>query len=65
VVGRRPRGGHILGELTEITLTPAEHQRVKDLVNGDHLDEVRGHERRYLVAGAGGETDATSRRRHV
>lgn len=60
--GEIPAEETILGELTEFSLTPSEHQRVKDLVNGDQLDRIKGHDRRYLVAGAGGDTDAASRR---
>lgn len=55
----------ILAGLTDVQLTPSEHQRVKDLVNGDRLDSIKGHERRYLVAGAGGDSDAASRRQLV
>lgn len=48
-----------------IVLTPREHQRIKDLVNGEHLERVKGHERRYLVAGSGEGTDAGARRKRV
>lgn len=60
-----PSEDEILEGLTEIQLSPTEHQRVKDLVNGDQLDRIKGHERRYLVAGAGGDTGAASRRQLV
>lgn len=60
-----PDQDEILEGLTEIQLTPTEHQRIKDLVNGDQLDRIKGHERRYLVAGAGGDTGAASRRQLV
>jgi hypothetical protein len=60
-----PSEAEILEGLTEIQLTPTEHQRVKDLVNGDLIDDIKGHERRYLVAGAGGDTGAASRRQLV
>lgn len=60
-----PGEDEILEGLTEIQLTPTEHQRIKDLVNGDQLDRLKGHERRYLVAGAGGDTGAASRRQLV
>ena len=52
----------LLDELTDIRLTPSEHQRVKDLVNGDQLNRIEDYERRYLVVGAGGETGAATRR---
>jgi hypothetical protein len=60
-----PDEDELIGGLTGIQLTPTEHQRVKDLVNGDHLDRIKGYDRRYLVAGAGGETGAASRRQLV
>ena len=60
-----PDEEEILENLTGIRLTPSEHQRGKDLVNGDLLDRARGRERRYLVVGAGGETEAAKRRRFV
>lgn len=60
-----PDEAEILGGLTEIQVTPSEHQRVKDLVNGDLIDDIKGHERRYLVAGAGGDSGAASRRQLV
>jgi hypothetical protein len=60
-----PDEDEILEGLTEIQLTPSEHQRVKDIVNGELLDDLKSHERRYLVAGAGGDTGAASRRQLV
>lgn len=60
-----PDEHEILEGLTEIQLTPTEHQRIKDLVNGDQLDRLKGYERRYLVAGAGGDTGAAARRQLV
>lgn len=60
-----PAEGEILGAVEEINLTPAEHQRVKDLVNGEKLRRIKGYDRRYLVAGAGGETGAATRRELV
>ncbi|MFC6717533.1 hypothetical protein ACFQGT_04390 [Natrialbaceae archaeon GCM10025810] len=55
----------VLDELEGITLTPTEHQRVKDVVNGELLERVKGYDRRYLVAGAGGVTGAATRRQLV
>jgi hypothetical protein len=60
-----PDEHEILEGLTEIQLTPSEHQRVKDILNGDLLDDLKSHELRYLVAGAGGDTGAASRRQLV
>jgi hypothetical protein len=60
-----PDEDEILEGLTEIQLTPTEHQRIKDLVHGGQLNRIKGHERRYLVAGAGGDTGAASRRQLV
>jgi len=60
-----PGEAELVGELTDVSLTPVEHQRVKDLVHGEQLQRIRGHDRRYLVAGAGGQTGAATRRRMV
>jgi len=60
-----PTEEELLDEIEGVRLTPSEHQRVKDLVHGEQLDRIRGHDRRYLVAGAGGETGAATRRQLV
>lgn len=60
-----PDADEIVGDVEGISLTPSEHQRVKDLVNGKQMGRIEGHERRYLVAGAGGETGAATRRQTV
>lgn len=57
-----PSEAELMDELRSIQLTPSEHQRIKDLVNGSQLERVRNHERRYLIAGAGDETGAATRR---
>ncbi|MDZ7730243.1 MAG: hypothetical protein U5K37_03830 [Natrialbaceae archaeon] len=36
-----------------ISLSPTEHERLMTLVHGAHLKHLCGHERRYLIAGAG------------
>lgn len=59
-----PDTDDILGGLEEITLTPAEHQQLKNMVNED-LRELKGYERRYLNVGAGGDSDAAERRELV
>jgi len=60
-----PDEEEVLDEIEGIRLTPAEHQRVKDLVRGERLERVKGHDRRYLVVGTGGETGAETRRQLV
>lgn len=60
-----PSADELMEGYEGIELTPSEHQAVKDLLNGDELDRLKGHERRYLVTGAGGETGAASRRETV
>ncbi|ELZ15805.1 hypothetical protein C478_04854 [Natrinema thermotolerans DSM 11552] len=57
-----PDEDELLTELEDVSLTPSDHQRIKDLVNGPEMDRIRGYDRRYLVAGAGGETGAATRR---
>ena len=58
-----PDQADLVAGLEEITLTPAEHQRIKNLVNED-IGELKGYERRYLNVGAGGDAD-TARRREL
>jgi hypothetical protein len=65
VAGDMPDGEEIIGGVEGVSLTPAEHQRIKDLVNGDEMGRIKGHDRRYLVAGAGRESGAASRRQLV
>lgn len=60
-----PDEDELIAELEGISLTPSEHQRIKDLLNGEQMDRITGHDRRYLVAGAGGETGAATRRQLV
>ena len=60
-----PNEDEILTEVESVALTPTEHQRVKNLVNGEQMRRFQNHERRYLVAGAGGETGAATRRKTV
>ncbi|SDR43931.1 hypothetical protein [Natronobacterium texcoconense] len=63
--GRVPDEDALLDEMESVRLSPSEHQRIKDLVNGERLNRIEGYDRRYLVVGAGGETGAASRRRIV
>ena len=60
-----PDEAEVLDRIEAISLTPSEHQRVKDLVNGDRMTRIEGHDRRYLIVGAGGETGAATRREMV
>ncbi|MGQ4554937.1 hypothetical protein [Halobellus sp. GM3] len=59
-----PPQDELIAGLEDVTLTPTEHQTIKNLVNED-LDELKAYERRYLNVGAGGETAATARRKSV
>ncbi|XVH32389.1 hypothetical protein ACNS7O_04180 [Haloferacaceae archaeon DSL9] len=58
-------GAELPEEIDEIRLTPSEHQRIKDLVNGEEMRRLKGHDRRYLIVGAGGATGAATRRMMV
>lgn len=49
-------------EIDEISLTPKEHEKVKNLVNGEEMRRIQRHTRRYLIVGEGGETEAANRR---
>lgn len=57
-----PGEEEVMAEIEAIDLTPSEHQRIKDLMNGEQMNRIKGHDRRYLVAGAGGEAGAATRR---
>lgn len=59
-----PSQGELVDELKNVSLSPTEHQRIKDLVNRD-LDNIKGYDRRYLSVGAGGTTGAATRRKTV
>lgn len=52
----------LLEGLQGIELTPDEHLRIKQLVHGERFKALIRYERRYLVVGAGGESDAATRR---
>ena len=58
-------GDDLTPELAEISLTPEQHQRIKNLVNGTQLDRIKGHDRRYLVVGSGDDDGAATRRKTV
>lgn len=60
-----PAEDELITEIETISLSPSEHQRIKDLLNGERMDRLKGYDRRYLVAGAGGETGAVTRREIV
>ncbi|WP_436924359.1 aminopeptidase [Halosimplex amylolyticum] len=55
------------GELADaspdsLTLTPAQHERLKDHLHGDRLDDIKYSDRRYLVVGRGGDEGPGRRR---
>lgn len=60
-----PSEEELLDGITDIRLTPSEHQRIKDLVHGKRLARIKTTDRRYLVVGAGGESGAATRRQLV
>lgn len=60
-----PGEGEVIDEVEAISLTPSEHQQVKDLVHGEQMARIKSHDRRYLVVGAGGKTGAATRRETV
>lgn len=60
-----PSEEEILDGIEDIKLSPTEHQRIKDVVNGEEIRRAREHDRRYLIAGAGGQTGAATRRELV
>lgn len=60
-----PAEDELIAELETVSLSPSEHQRIKDLLTGEQMDRIKGHDRRYLVVGAGGEAGAATRREIV
>jgi hypothetical protein len=60
-----PAENDVIDELAEgISLSPAEHERVKNLVHGQQFQRLRGFDRRYLVVGTG-ESGETGERRQL
>ena len=61
-----PDEDDIIGDIAEgISLSPAEHERVKNLVHGQQFQGLTGFDRRYLVVGTGDSTAAGERRQLV
>jgi len=52
-----------LSESAALSLTPEQHQRLKNGLHGTHFDDVRRADRRYLVVGSGSGTQGKRRRR--
>lgn len=48
-----------------LTLTPAQHERLKDSLHGERLSDITYSDRRYLVVGRGGDDGPGRRRRFV
>ena len=63
--GQIPDEDELVAGVESLTLTPEEHQRLKDIVHGDEFRQFREYERIYLVCGAGGDSGAASRRQLV
>ena len=60
-----PDEDSVISEIAEgVSLSPAEHERVKDLVHGPQFQRHKGFDRRYLVVGTG-ESGAASQRRQL
>lgn len=60
--GEVPGEDELVAGVESLSLTPEEHQRVKDIVHGDEFGRLAEYERRYLVCGAGDDSGAASRR---
>jgi hypothetical protein len=45
-----------------LAFTPREHERLKSILHGERFRELAFSDRRYLVLGAGGDTEAADRR---
>ena len=57
-----PSEAELSRRLEDIELTPEEHLRIKNIVHGERFAELVRHDRRYLVVGAGGDSEAAHRR---
>lgn len=63
---RMPAKEQVVDELADgISLSPAEHERVKNLVHGQQFQRIKGFDRRYLVVGTGEDDEAGERRQFV
>ncbi|MDJ1430944.1 aminopeptidase [Halostagnicola sp. A-GB9-2] len=69
-----PNNGYIdgvdSGELAEadgntLSLTPAQHERLKNRLHGERFADIRRADQRYLVIGRGGDDGPGKRRRTV
>ena len=60
-----PSEDELVKGVESLTLSPEEHQRIKDLAHGDEFQRLRQYERIYLVCGAGGDSGAADRRQDV
>lgn len=55
----------LLEGFEDLTLTPQEHQRIKNLVHGPIFEELVYTGRSYLIIGKGGNSGAATRRQNV
>lgn len=53
------------GDPETLSLTPQQHETLKDRLHGDRLQDISYSERRYLVIGEGTESGAGTRRKNV
>ncbi|RYJ08278.1 hypothetical protein ELS19_17125 [Halogeometricum borinquense] len=60
-----PTEAEIMSGIADVRLSPSDHQRIKDLVNGEEMQHIKNYDRRYLIVGAGGKTGAATRRMDV
>lgn len=61
-----PAEEQVVDELADgIPLSPAEHERVKNLVHGQQFQRIKAFNRRYLVVGTGEDDEAGERRQFV
>jgi len=61
-----PDEHEVIDEIAEdVSLSPAEHERVKNVVHGEEYERIKGFDRRYLVVGTGEDGEAGDRRQLV
>ena len=56
---------HFDGIADTVTLTPAEHEKMKSIIHGDEFERIKHFKRRYLIVGSGSDDGAGDRRQTV
>lgn len=52
-----PSEAEIMSGIADVHFSPSDHQRIKDLVNGEEMQHIKNHDRRYLIVGVGAKPE--------